>query len=50
MPAWGVLSGVGALNSQSIKDLVNYVESIATTMPQAIAVLRLSPSSRIIAR
>jgi mono/diheme cytochrome c family protein len=37
MPAWGVLSGVGALNSQSIKDLVNYVESLSTTSDKAKA-------------
>ena len=28
MPAWGVLSGKGALQEQSIQDLVNYVESL----------------------
>ena len=28
MPAWGVASGKGALQEQSIQDLVNYVESI----------------------
>ncbi|MFI5053073.1 MAG: c-type cytochrome [Acidimicrobiia bacterium] len=37
MPAWGVLSGRGALNAQSIKDLVNYVESIGTTTDKAKA-------------
>ena len=37
MPAWGVLSGVGALNAQSIRDLVNYVESIGTTSDKAKA-------------
>jgi len=37
MPAWGVLSGVGALNAQSIEDLVNYVESIGTTSRKAKA-------------
>jgi mono/diheme cytochrome c family protein len=35
MPAWGVKSGRGALNEQSINDLVNYVESIAITPDQA---------------
>jgi mono/diheme cytochrome c family protein len=35
MPAWGVKSGRGALNEQSINDLVNYVESIATTPEKA---------------
>ena len=35
MPAWGVLSGVGSLNAQSIKDLVNYVESLCTTSDKA---------------
>ena len=37
MPAWGVLSGKGVLNEQSIQDLVNYVESIATTPDKAQA-------------
>jgi mono/diheme cytochrome c family protein len=37
MPAWGVLSGVGSLNAQSIRDLVNYVESIVTTSDKAKA-------------
>ena len=50
MPAWGVLSGVGALNAQSIKDLVNYVESLSTTSDKAKAlaakdVERTSPRS-----
>jgi mono/diheme cytochrome c family protein len=31
MPAWGVASGKGALQQQSIQDLVNYVESLGTT-------------------
>ena len=31
MPAWGVKSGKGALNEQSIQDLVNYLYSINTT-------------------
>ena len=37
MPAWGVASGKGALQTQSIKDLVNYVESLATTSTKAQA-------------
>jgi len=37
MPAWGVVSGVGSLNAQSIKDLVNYVESLSTTTDKAKA-------------
>jgi mono/diheme cytochrome c family protein len=37
MPAWGVASGKGALQTQSIQDLVNYVESIATTSDKATA-------------
>jgi mono/diheme cytochrome c family protein len=37
MPAWGVASGKGALQTQSIKDLVNYVESLATTSDKAQA-------------
>ena len=37
MPAWGVVSGRGSLNAQSIKDLVNYVESLATTSDKAMA-------------
>jgi mono/diheme cytochrome c family protein len=37
MPAWGVLSGKGALQEQSIQDLVNYVESIITTPDKAQA-------------
>ena len=37
MPAWGVASGKGALQTQSIQDLVNYVESIATTSDKAQA-------------
>jgi mono/diheme cytochrome c family protein len=35
MPAWGVASGKGALQEQSIQDLVNYVESLATTSTKA---------------
>ncbi len=37
MPAWGVKSGRGALNEQSIQDLVNYIESIKTTTKKAQA-------------
>ena len=37
MPAWGVASGKGALQQQSIQDLVNYVESFATTSDKAQA-------------
>jgi mono/diheme cytochrome c family protein len=37
MPAWGVLSGKGALQEQSIRDLVNYVESLGTTSDKAEA-------------
>src|SRR5262249_3330859 len=35
--AWGVASGKGALQEQSIQDLVNYVESISTTSDKAQA-------------
>jgi mono/diheme cytochrome c family protein len=37
MPAWGVASGKGALQAQSIEDLVNYVETLATTSSKAKA-------------
>jgi mono/diheme cytochrome c family protein len=37
MPAWGVLSGKGALQEQSIRDLVNYVESFSTSPDKAQA-------------
>jgi mono/diheme cytochrome c family protein len=37
MPAWGVASGKGALQEQSIRDLVNYVESLTTTSNKAMA-------------
>lgn len=37
MPPWGVASGKGALQEQSIQDLVNYVESLATTPDKAQA-------------
>src|SRR5919106_642775 len=35
MPAWGVESGEGVLNTQSIDDLVNYIESIQITPEKA---------------
>jgi mono/diheme cytochrome c family protein len=35
MPAWGVESGEGVLNTQSIDDLVNYLESIQITPEKA---------------
>jgi mono/diheme cytochrome c family protein len=35
MPPWGVASGKGALQEQSIQDLVNYVESLGTTADKA---------------
>jgi len=35
MPPWGVKSGKGAKNEQSIEDLVNYIESIGETPEQA---------------
>jgi mono/diheme cytochrome c family protein len=35
MPAWGVESGEGVLNTQSIDDLVNYVESLQITPDKA---------------
>jgi mono/diheme cytochrome c family protein len=37
MPAWGVASGKGALQQQSIQDLVNYVDSLVTTSDKAKA-------------
>jgi mono/diheme cytochrome c family protein len=37
MPAWGVASGKGALQTQSINDLVNYVQSLSTTDDKAKA-------------
>jgi mono/diheme cytochrome c family protein len=48
MPAWGVLSGKGALQEQSIRDLVNYVESLSTTpdKAQAAAVKELEKCDR----
>lgn len=35
MPAWGVASGEGVLNTQSIDDLVNYVESLQISPERA---------------
>lgn len=35
MPAWGVKSGEGAKNAQSINDLVNYITSLAMTSEEA---------------
>jgi mono/diheme cytochrome c family protein len=37
MPSWGVASGKGALNEQSIQDLVNYLYSISSTPDKAQA-------------
>jgi len=37
MPPWGVVSGRGALDAQSIDDLVNYVESIQVTPQKTLA-------------
>jgi mono/diheme cytochrome c family protein len=37
MPAWGVKSGRGPKDDQSIRDLVNYVESLKTTPSKAQA-------------
>jgi mono/diheme cytochrome c family protein len=37
MPAWGVASGRGALDDQSIQDLVHYLESIKITPTKAKA-------------
>ncbi len=36
MPAWGVKSGKGSKNVQSINDLVNYLESIKVTPEEAM--------------
>lgn len=35
MPAWGVASGKGVLNEQSIEDLVNFIESIQISPQEA---------------
>jgi mono/diheme cytochrome c family protein len=37
MPAWGVASGKGALNQQSIQDLVSYLYSVSSTPAKAQA-------------
>ena len=37
MPAWGVKSGKGVLNEQSVEDLVNYLESIQISSDMAKA-------------
>jgi mono/diheme cytochrome c family protein len=51
MPAWGVASGKGALQEQSIQDLVNYVESIVTTSDKAQAMAAAeTPATRDDAR
>jgi mono/diheme cytochrome c family protein len=36
MPPWGVKSGLGPKNTQSIADLVNYLDSIAMTSEEAM--------------
>lgn len=36
MPAWGVISGKGALQQQSIQDLVNYVDSLSVSSDKAM--------------
>ena len=38
MPAWGVASGKGVLNEQSINDLVNYITSIQISSKEAVAI------------
>jgi mono/diheme cytochrome c family protein len=38
MPSWGVASGKGVLNEQSVNDLVNYIESIQISTKQAKAI------------
>jgi len=38
MPAWGVISGKGVLNEQSIDDLVNYLDSIQISSKEATAI------------
>ena len=38
MPAWGVISGKGILNEQSINDLVNYLTSIQISSKEATAI------------
>ena len=48
MPAWGVASGKGALQEQSIQDLVTYVESLVTTptKAQALATKQVQDSKK----
>ena len=38
MPAWGVESGKGVLNKQSINDLVNFIKSIQITPEEAVQI------------
>jgi mono/diheme cytochrome c family protein len=38
MPAWGVVSGKGVLNEQSVNDLVNYIKSIQISPKEAVAI------------
>jgi mono/diheme cytochrome c family protein len=38
MPAWGVISGKGVLNEQSIEDLVNYLASLQIDAKEAKAI------------
>jgi mono/diheme cytochrome c family protein/cytochrome c553 len=38
MPAWGVASGKGVLNSQSIDDLISYIKSIQISSKEAVAI------------
>lgn len=40
MPAWGIISGKGVLNEQSITDLVNYLQSIQIPSSKAKAISR----------
>ena len=38
MPAWGIASGKGVLNEQSVNDLVNYIKSIQISSKEAVAI------------
>jgi mono/diheme cytochrome c family protein len=38
MPAWGIESGKGVLNTQSVNDLVNYIKSIQISQKEAVAI------------
>ncbi|MEX2254347.1 MAG: c-type cytochrome [Acidimicrobiia bacterium] len=38
MPSWGVASGKGVLNEQSIQDLVNFIKSIQISEKEAVAI------------